>query len=310
MKIVRDTQFYDHADKPAVVTIGNFDGLHIGHQKMIGLAKQKADELGAKLAVYTFDPLPAEYFSPSGAPERLMSATEKCIGLSALGVDVVCLKRFDEAFSKTSAESFASHILKQQLNACHVVVGDDFRYGTGREGSLKTLIEAGNRLGFSVTQMQTLLNQQQRVSSTRLRALLLKGAFDEVNVLLGKPYNIVGRVIRGDQRGRTWGFPTLNLSMQHRRALHGVYAVQVKGVSDETIQGVANIGVRPTVGGLQHLLEVHLFDFAQEVYGQRICVDFCTMIRSEQKFDSFEALQKQIMADCDTARKYFQQLTT
>lgn len=310
MRIIRSTKSYLHNQQQSVVTIGNFDGLHLGHQQMIGLTKRKASELNARLVVVTFDPLPAEYFSPNNAPERLMSATDKCLGLAQLGVELVCLKGFDKAFSKTTAEEFATKLLRQQLNAVHLVVGDDFRYGQDREGSVETLIEAGLKLGFGVTQLQTVLSAQKRISSTRLRAHLLEGAFDSAKALLGKPYSISSRVTKGDQRGRTWGFPTLNLLMKHKRAVQGVYAVKVRGLSQSPVLGVANIGVRPTIGGRKHLLEVHLFDFDQQVYGKRVCVDFYTLIRNEQKFDSFEALQAQIAADCESAKCHFRESET
>ncbi|MFT5259518.1 MAG: riboflavin kinase/FMN adenylyltransferase [Saprospiraceae bacterium] len=305
MKIIRNTADYLPGDNKSVVTIGNFDGLHKGHQRMIALAKEKAEALGANLVVLSFDPLPVEYFLAESAPARLMSFSEKCLGLAELGVDVACIKGFDSRFSNTSADEFVQQTLLNDLKAAHVVVGDDFRYGKGRDGSVNSLKAAAQNLGFQVSQLSTISETNERISSTRLRETLAKGDFENAALLLGRPYSLSARVSYGDQRGRTWGFPTLNLSMRNKRALHGVYAVEVIGLGGKKMQGVANIGVRPTVGGLKHLLEVHVFDYSGEAYGKRVCVEFCQLIRGEQKFVSFDALKTQIGKDCEVAKNHF-----
>ncbi len=305
MKIARQTSNSMPSNSRSVVTIGNFDGLHKGHQQMLELAQKKAKQLNATLVVLTFDPLPVEYYITDRVPARLMSFAEKCLGLRQLGVDVVCVKAFDSAFANTDADEFVQQVLVNDLKVAHIVVGDDFRYGKCREGSIDSLTASAEKQGFTISQLDTISQSAERISSTRVRTLLSLGDFEGATALLGRPYSIYGRITRGDQRGRTWGFPTLNLVMKNKRAVQGVYAVKVLGLEDQKVYGVANIGVRPTVGGLMHLLEVHLFDFAREVYGERICVEFHKKIRDEQKFDSFDALKSQIGEDCKSADKYF-----
>ncbi len=291
----------------SVVTIGNFDGVHIGHQAMLSAARTQADSLGLPLVVLSFDPHPEAYFSPQAAHARLSSLGERVMMLQRSGVDVACIVPFDSGLAAIEHREFDQRVLFEQLKARCVVIGDDFHYGAGRKGNCTSLSRASEELGFEVVQLGSVMEQSRRVSSTRIRHLLQSGQLDDAAHFLGRRYQIMGRVNHGDARGRTWGFPTLNLPMRHSRALQGVFAVRVSGLDDRQHDGVANLGTRPTVGGLKTLLEVHLFDYTGDAYGARVCVDFYEQIRQEQKFESFEALKAQIQNDIIKAKNYFEQ---
>lgn len=288
-----------------VVTIGNFDGVHLGHQHMLMTALGEARARKIPLLVMSFDPHPADYFSPAMAPARLNNLIERVIALHDFGANIACIMPFNAALARMSHKTFTKQILHEVLNAKCVVIGDDFRYGQGRVGNAKTLLTSGQALGFDVLQLDSVMKSGQRASSTAIRAFLEAGALEQAADVLGRRYTMIGRVLHGEKRGRTWGFPTLNLAVRKRRALKGVFAVQVRGLGSETYHGVANLGSRPTVDGLKTLLEVHLFDFDAEVYGQRVCVEFHAQIRQEKKFDSFEALKTQIGLDVLSARQHF-----
>jgi len=294
------------SDRGCVVTIGNFDGVHIGHQAMLSAARQRADELKLPLLVLSFDPHPEAYFSPESTPARLSSLGERVLLLKEHGVDIACVMPFAEPLAALEHHDFVRGILRQDLNARCVVIGDDFHYGRARAGNAATLRRAAQQQGFEIIQIASIMHGSSRVSSTEIRTILAQGALDQAAHYLGRPFNIVGRVVHGDARGRTWGFPTLNLIMRHRRALKGVFAVSLTGLDGRQYQGVANLGKRPTVGGLKTLLEVHLFDYAGDAYGRRVCVNFHEQIRAEQKFDSFELLKQQIQADIIQAKAYFE----
>lgn len=289
----------------SVVTIGNFDGVHIGHQAMLGAAREQADKLNLPLVVLSFDPHPEAYFSPETAPARLSSLAERVLLLDQCGVDVACIMPFNAKLAGIEHLSFVDEVLCKQLNARCVVIGDDFHYGKGRAGTAQTLRKASVEYGFSLIQIASVMKGTCRVSSTEIRNMLEAGEMDAAARYLGRPFTISGRVAYGDARGRTWGFPTLNLVMRHRRALRGVFAVSVEGLDGKIYQGVANLGKRPTVGGLKTLLEVHLFSFKGDAYGQRVCVQFHKQIRKEHKFDSFDALKAQIQRDIVQAQHYF-----
>lgn len=291
----------------SVVTIGNFDGVHIGHQAMLRAAREQADELKLPLVVLSFDPHPEAYFSPKTAPARLSSLTERVLLLEECGVDVACIVPFNAKFAGIEHGSFVDEVLCQQLNARCVVIGDDFHYGKGRAGNAQTLREASASNRFSLIQIASIMKGACRVSSTEIRNMLEEGEMNMASRYLGRRFTIAGRVSHGDARGRTWGFPTLNLVMRHRRALKGVFAVSVEGLDGTTYQGVANLGKRPTVGGLKTLLEVHLFEFQGDAYGKRVCVKFHRQIRREHKFESFEALKEQIQRDIVQAQCYFRE---
>ena len=310
MKIYRSAVAVEQAaglvNKGSVVTIGNFDGVHIGHQAMLKAARAQADSLGLPLIVLSFDPHPEAYFSPQTAPARLSSLGERVVMLQKLGVDVACIMPFDGELAEKDHQDFVEQVLSTQLNARRVVIGDDFHYGAGRKGNSATLHTAARDYDFEVIQLGSIMEKNSRVSSTRIRLLLQTGQLDEAARFLGRRYSMMGRVTHGDARGRTWGFPTLNMPMRHRRALKGVFAVRVNGLAGGKYEGVANLGKRPTVGGIKTLLETHLFNYEGDAYGQRICVDFCAQIRQERKFDSFEALKLQIQQDIIKARAFFE----
>lgn len=311
MKLIRSLPavacYLDQEARGSVVTIGNFDGVHLGHRAMLSAARKYADELALPLLVLSFNPHPEAYFSPHTAPARLSSLGEKVVMLRKTGVDIACIVPFDRHLAVIEHLVFEERVLNQQLQARCVIVGDDFRYGAGRMGNSDSLSRAANKFGFELIQLDSVTELTQRISSTRIRQLLQSGRLDEAADLLGQRYRIMGRVTHGDARGRTWGFPTLNLPMRHARALKGVFAVRLMGLDGREYEGVANLGKRPTVGGVKTLLEVHLFNYSGTAYGARVCVEFCTQIRQEQKFDSFDALKKQIQRDIVKAKTYFEQ---
>ncbi len=294
-----------------VATIGNFDGLHLGHQKIIAKLKKKAQSLDLPLTVISFEPLPAEFFMPE-PPARIFPMRDKIRLLNQLGIDnYLCLK-FDKRFSSISAEDFIQRTLLEQLKVKYLAVGDDFRFGYKRSGNFELLKKMGRQAGMEVSDASTFKQNNQRISSTRIRKYLQLGDIEHANQLLGHHYQLSGRVRHGDKRGRTIGFPTLNLRVPNNIApARGVYAVKVKGLSnqksDQPLLGVANLGARPTVNGTENRLETHLFDFTDEAfsaYGKHICVELVRFIRAEKKFDDFEALKTQIVTDADQAKAF------
>lgn len=297
----------ERADTAAVLTIGNFDGVHLGHQALLKLLTDKARSLGLPAVVLTFEPHPREYFSPSDAPARLASLREKLLLLDAAGVDRSYVCRFDARFASQTAQAFIEDTLVRGLGVRHLFVGDDFRFGARRQGNFAMLQAAGAQLGFGVESMPTLSVQGERVSSSAVRDALGEDDLTHAARLLGRPYSIAGRVSHGDKIGRQLGFPTANIQMKHRRpALTGVYAVGVEGLAGQRIAGVANIGVRPTATSAGRArLEVHLFDWSGSCYGAHIRVHFLRKLRAERKFDSLDALRAQIAVDADLARKWF-----
>jgi riboflavin kinase/FMN adenylyltransferase len=297
----------EHADTATVLTIGNFDGVHLGHQALLKLLTDKARSLGLPAVVLTFEPHPREYFSPADAPARLASLREKLLLLGAAGVDRTHVCRFDARFATQPAQAFIDDTLVRGLNVRHLFVGDDFCFGARRQGNFAMLQAAGRQHGFVAEPMATLGVAGERVSSSAVRDALATDDLAHAARLLGRPYSIAGRVSHGDKIGRQIGFPTANIQMKHRRpALTGVYAVSVEGLADARIAGVANIGVRPTATSSGRArLEVHLFDWTRECYGAHIRVHFLHKLRAERKFESFDALRAQIALDADTARQWF-----
>ncbi len=291
-----------------VVTIGNFDGLHIGHQAMLREAKAQADKRMLPLLVMSFDPHPEAYFLRENEPARLSSMGERIVGLQMAGADIACILPFNQKLAELSHSEFVDLILQKHLQVKCLVIGDDFRYGKGRLGDASSLRKASQKYRFDLIQLESILENNHRASSSRIRGLLEAGNMQKAAQYLGQPYTIMGRVNYGDARGRTWGFPTLNLPVRHKRALKGVFAVRVQGLGNSAYQGVANLGKRPTVDGDRILLEVHLFDYQGDAYGRRICVEFCQQIRDEQKFASFDALKIQISRDIQRAKTYFASL--
>jgi riboflavin kinase/FMN adenylyltransferase len=285
-----------------VVAIGVFDGLHIGHQRLIEEACTLAAARDARSTVLTFEPMPREFLSPGNPPARLTSFRERFELIKALGVDdLVCL-RFGEVHNLES-DAFVDSLLVGRLMANAVIVGDDFRYGAGREGTIDDLIEAGRMRDFDVRQIDPVMRNGARVSSTAVRFALGDGRLSQAKDMLGRDYSISGRVMRGLALGRQLGFPTANIALRRRvAALHGVFAVRVSGLGDQLRDGVASLGTRPTIGGDRTLLEVHLFDFDEDIYGRRIKVHFDCKLRDEEKFSDLDAMREQMKRDADEAR--------
>ena len=291
--------------EPCALAIGNFDGLHLGHQALLAKLTQTAKQQQSKSAVMTFEPHPREFFAPDQAPTRLASLREKLERFADAGVEIVYLCRFDKKFAALSSEDFIEKILLQSVNAKTVLVGEDFRFGAGRRGGVEDIANAGINL-ISLPQVNLAeADIQQRVSSTRVRNALAAGQLEVAKSLLGRAYSISGKVVRGAQLGRKLGFPTANVHMRHERpALTGVYAVKL-----DDIEGVANLGVRPTVSGVPKLLlEVHLFDFNGDLYDRHVHVEFFQKIRDEMKFDGLPALSAQIAKDVQVARQFFKDI--
>lgn len=290
-----------------VLTIGNFDGVHCGHQMILRQLREKADELKLPATVMIFEPQPLEFFAGQGAPARLTPFREKVRLLADAGVDTVICLHFTEEVRRQSADAFVKDILVDSLGVKYLIVGDDFRFGCKQSGDFQMLQQAGEQYGFGVTNTHTLVLNGQRVSSTAVRNALNSSDFFLAEQLLARPYAISGRVMYGQQLGRTIGVPTANLALKGKKVpLEGVFAVEVAGLEDDKlVQGVANVGVRPTVGGKVPVLEVHLFNFDRSIYGEHIRVVFRKKIRDEQRFDGLEALKKQIQLDIESARRHF-----
>ena len=306
VKLIRDIDDQINARKKTVVSIGNYDGVHLGHVRVIELLKERASKLGVASTIVTFEPHPHEFFSPENAPPRLLRWRDKVEKIRRAGIEQVVSLRFNRKIAQASAEDFVKNYLVDGLRVCHVVIGDDFRFGRKRSGDLNLMRILGKKWGFTVSSADTYTVGDDRVSSSRIRDALQNSDFDLASDLLGYRYCINGKVAHGDKRGRTIGFPTANIVLKSENIpVWGVYAVYVHSKSLNSCPGVANIGVRPTVGGNKILLEVHLFGFNEQIYGERIQVEFAKKIRSEKKFDSFEKLKGQIMEDAETAKKWF-----
>ncbi len=287
-----------------VATIGNFDGVHAGHQAVLERLRAVGRRHQLPVVVITFEPYPAEYFQGEGAPARLTSLREKWRLVRDLGADRLICLHFNGRLANMSAAEFVDEILVRQLGIRHLIVGDDFRFGRGREGDFAFLRQAGDRHGFDVESTPTYELDGERVSSTRVRCALAEGRLDEAERLLRRPYAITGRVVHGDKLGRQLGYPTANLRFRRPPPLRGIFAVEVEGVEGARF-GVASLGTRPTVDGTRTLLEVYLFDYAAELYGQVVTVVFRRRLREERRFDSVDALAEQIGRDADAAREYF-----
>jgi len=292
------------AHRGCVATIGNFDGVHLGHQAVLAALTERARAAGLPSLVITFEPQPMEFFRPEQAPARLTRLREKLEAIRGCGIDRVLLIRFNASFAEVEAHEFVRQVLVGNLGIRHLYVGDDFRFGKGRAGDFALLQAMGEEHGFGVESLDTVSEDGCRVSSTRIREALQQGELLHAARCLGRRYCICGHVAHGNKRGRTIGFPTMNVPLLRRSTpLRGVFAVQVLGLADVPMPGVANIGNRPTLkGDDRFLLEVHLFDFADEVYGRHVEVDFIERIRDEHKFESFDALRAQIAKDVQRAR--------
>ncbi len=306
MKLIRGLHNLRPEHRGCVATIGNFDGVHLGHQAILGQLAEKGAELRLPTVVIIFEPQPLEYFQEGDIPPRLSRLREKLRALRRYSIDRVLLIRFNWAFARMTAHRFIQQLLHESLGVRYLVVGDDFRFGARREGNFAMLTQNGALCGMEVVNMSTFAIHEERVSSTRIRQALMAGECQLAAQLLGRPYRISGRVAHGHQRGRTIGFPTANIDLRRAQSpLHGVFAVELYGLQHEPIAGIANLGNRPTVHGQQTLLEVYLFDFDKDIYGAHVDVDFLHRIRDEQKFPSFEALRQQIKQDVHQTRQWF-----
>jgi riboflavin kinase/FMN adenylyltransferase len=308
---MRITHGFRSLGTPHAVTIGNFDGLHLGHKAMLARLQDVARARGLPSCVLSFEPHPREFFAPDQAPARLSSLREKAECLQRLGIDRLHVFRFDRAFSALTAETFIEQVLGHTLQARYVLVGDDFRYGAKRAGDFALLKRAGESLGFDAEFLPTVEVAGERVSSTAVRNALAAGELEHAAHLLGRPYSISGHVVHGDKLGRDIGFPTANVQIKHNRPpLMGIFAVEVYGLNGEPLPGVASLGKRPTVKGADAVpvLEVHLFDFDAEIYGRRVRVNFLHKLRDEEKYPDLDSLVAQIRRDVDNAKQYLAQL--
>ena len=304
MRLIRGLSRWQD-EQPSVVTIGNFDGVHLGHQAMLEKARVRANGEGLLCTVISFEPLPHEFFAKDQAPARLQGLRDRVLSIAATGMDRLLLLDFKAEQAAQTAEDFVYKILIEAVHAKHIIIGDDFRFGHKRAGDRALLERIGAQEGFTVTEHATVSDRESRISSTRIRQALLDGKLDEAESLLGRPYRISGRVIHGEKVGRQLGFPTANVSLgPHRPPLRGVFAVTAH--DQNTAQrwpAVANLGERPTVGGRKLLLEVHLLDANEALYGKQLAIDFHDFIRGEVRFDSLDELKAQIARDADVARK-------
>ena len=307
MQLVRGLHNLKSEHRNCVVTIGNFDGVHQGHQALLRLLAAKAGENNTPTCLLSFDPLPHEYFSASKPAPRLTSARERYTTIveldESLRPDMLLILRFDDSLAQLTAEEFVSQVLVDALAVKAVVIGDDFRFGRGRTGDFDYLKATGDKYGFEVLALSTHSVDNMRVSSTAIRQALLDNRLPEAEHMLGRPYRICGRVAHGDKRGRTIGFPTANIRLNRPAIpLSGVYTVTLCSPQLGDVPGIANIGKRPTVDGVRDQLEVHLFDFDTEIYGEYIHVDFLAHLRPEEKFASVDELVAQMALDAENAR--------
>jgi riboflavin kinase/FMN adenylyltransferase len=306
MKILRG--LYSPDKQPVALTIGNFDGVHLGHQALLNELRAAAEPRGLQTAVVIFEPHPREFFTPQQAPARLTSLREKLEFFATSGIERVHVCRFNANFAQMSAANFMN-TLHEKLSAKFVLIGDDFRFGSGRVGDFALKEKIGLIRGFEVQAVHTVMHDSVRISSTAVRGALAAGQLRTAQRYLGRHYSISGRVVQGDQVGRKLGFPTANIQLKHNPApLAGIYVVQVHAEGLGVLQGVASLGVRPT---LKHddkpVLEVHLFEFSQQIYGKHLRVEFLQKLRDEEKYPDLETLTRHIALDVEHAKKWFEQ---
>ncbi len=310
MQLIRGLHNLTQTLPPSAVTIGNFDGIHLGHQQVLQQLKTIADKSTLCSAVIIFEPQPIEFFAPDKAPKRLARFREKIAYLKSQEIDYLLCLKFDQPFSELSAEQFVRDLLVNRMSTRHLVIGDDFRFGKKRSGDFESLLSYGKQYGFEVDNTETLLFDGVRVSSTRIRERIQNDDFTLAAALLGRPYSLSGKVSHGQKLGRQLGFPTINIKMGSKTLIvKGIFAVMVKGIDNRVLRGVASLGTRPTVNGVDSILEVYILDFDQDVYGYSVEVDFLHKIRDEKKFDSLEELKVNIEQDIVLAKQYFAQLT-
>ncbi len=306
MQIIRGINGLSKVSKGCVATIGNFDGVHCGHQAVIKQLNVEAARLNVPSVVVIFEPQPMEFFAAAKAPARLTRLREKIQALQQCNVDMVLCIHFTKQFAEQGYQDFIDRILINGLGVKYLVVGDDFRFGKNREGTFQSLEKAGAQAGFKVVSMETFSLGGERVSSTRVRQALELAELDTVKQLLNRQYSMSGRVAHGEKLGRVLGYPTANIHIRRRVSpLNGIYIVEVAGIEARPLPAVASIGTRPTVDGNQVILEVYIFNFNRDIYGKCVDVRFIKKIRDELKFDSLEQLKEKIADDVKIASKYF-----
>lgn len=302
MEFIRGMHNLREKRRGCVLSIGKFDGVHLGHEAVLTQLVSKSKELGLLSVVMLFEPQPEELFAPDKAPARLSRLRDKYTRLKQLGIDCLLCIKFNPLFAGQTPEYFVEHLLVKQLGVKFLVVGDDFRFGKARAGDFEYLQHAGKQFGFEVINTDSFRLAEYRISSSIIRTLLSQDKLAEVETMLGRPYSISGKVVHGQKKGRTIGFPTANVLLKrHRSPVQGVFAVTVN-IAEKCFGGVANIGNRPTVDGDKPILEVHIFELSEDLYGEFIEVDLHHKIRQEQKFESFEHLKLQIEKDAELAR--------
>lgn len=306
MQILRGLSSHD--TQPIALTIGNFDGVHLGHQALLGELRAAAQARGLPAAVVIFEPHPREFFTPQQAPARLTSLREKLELFCSMGIDRVYVCRFNARFAQISAAGFI-HALHEKLSARFVLIGDDFRFGSGRAGDFALMEKIGSQHGFVVQAVHSVTHGGVRISSTAVRAALADGNMRVAQSYLGRPYSISGRVEHGDGLGKQLGFPTANIQLKHNRPpLSGIFVVRVHGDGLPPMQGVASLGVRPTVRqDGKPVLEVHVFDFSSQIYNKHMRLDFLHKLRDEEKYPDVETLTRQIALDVENAKQWFKQ---
>lgn len=303
MEIIRDRSNLAERHRGSAATIGNFDGVHIGHQAILSELRKQALMRGVPPVVITFEPTPLDYFSPDAAPPRLTGFREKYELLDQQGMARMLVLRFDAELAALPPEDFIREILVDGLGIRYLVIGDDFRFGKGRAGDFGMLEKAGETFDFDVAATPTQTFAGERVSSTRVRQALADGDLGLARELLGRRYRMSGKVTHGDRIGRQIGYPTANLRRSHEKLpLHGVFLVRVYGLDGEPLYGMASAGIRPTVNGKKDLVEVYLFDFDRDIYGRHIEIEFLEKIREEEKFPNLETLREQIRLDVNEGR--------
>ena len=305
MRLIRGVNQLKPPNKGCLLTIGNFDGLHLGHRLVIEKLAEHGKRLNLPTVAMVFEPQPLEYFLGDHAPSRLTRLREKAIQFSKLPIDKLLVVPFNSTLADYDAEQFISDILVQRLRVKHLVIGDDFHFGKARRGNFDLLTNKGREYGFQVENTQSLEFNGLRISSTLIRDALMVGNLQQARIMLGRDYSVCGRVAHGDKRGRQLGYPTANVQMFRKNTpVAGVFAVTMTGLDSKEYKGVANVGTRPTVaGGTQAVLETHLFDFNSDIYGRYVEVHFKQKIRDEVRFPSLAALQAQIEKDVEISRE-------
>ena len=308
MKLIRGKYNLKPEHQGCVATIGNFDGVHRGHQQVIANLRVASQRLGLPSTVISFEPLPREFFAPEQSPPRLTRFREKFTALADQQVDQFLCMRFSQRLACQDPQEFIQQILVDGLGVKYLVVGDDFRFGKDRAGDFAMLKAAGEQHGFEVVDTQTVVSENTRISSTGIREALTAGDMPQAAELLGRGYTMAGRVAHGEKRGREMGYPTANIAIHRKETpVSGIFVTRMFGLVEGPVDGVSSLGVRPTFeGDGKAVLEVHLFDFKRMIYGQNVVVEFLHKIRDEEKFDNMEALIEKIHEDADLAREWFE----